>query len=32
MREGDYDLFSGKGNDNLQLGTGFLYTVEKYQQ
>ena len=25
---GDYDLFYGKGNENYQLGTGFLYTVE----
>ena len=28
VREGDIDFFYGKGNDNHQLGKGFLYTVE----
>jgi len=32
VREGDYDFFYGKGNDNHQLETGPLQTVEEYQQ
>jgi hypothetical protein len=28
VRAGDYILFYGKGNENHQLGTSFLYTTE----
>jgi len=30
VRAGDYIFFYGKGNENQQLGTGFLYATELY--
>jgi hypothetical protein len=28
VRAGDYNFFNGRGNDNHQLGTGFLFATE----
>jgi hypothetical protein len=32
VRTREYIFFFGKGKENLQLGTGFLFTIELYQQ
>ena len=32
VRAGDYNFSYGKGNENRQMGTGFLYITELYQQ
>ena len=32
VRVRDYKFFYGKGNKTQELGTGFLYTTELYQQ
>jgi exonuclease III len=32
VRAEDYNIFYGKGNENHQFGTGFLYTTEYYHQ
>ena len=29
---GDHNVLYGKGNENYQLGTGYVYTTEKYKQ
>ena len=31
VRAGDYNFFYRKGNENHQLGTGFLYTVKRIE-
>ena len=32
VRTRDYNFFYGKGNENHEMRTGFLYTTEQYQQ